>query len=229
VPHDTLWDSAYDDDPDDTDQASLYATELRNTRAAIHQRMVYDHEWDSITLGGYHNKVTFIESVADPTPPTDTGILYTKDDGSGKMELFYIDNDSLVAQIISGGALNVYGVVGNWTAGQYQQYVQLTYGTTINSDWEQSNYFYLDITGSISLFANPTNMPSVGTPGGTWVYELRQAGGAAYDVTSWGSKFRWPFGVAPSLTLAVGAVDILVCTLRADGNIHGSLITDSKV
>ena len=43
-----------------------------------------------------------------------------------------------------------------------------------------------------------------------------------------GSFFKTAFGAALALTTTPGAVDLLYCTLRSDGNIHAELVRDSK-
>lgn len=57
-------------------------------------------------LRGFHRKTTFNDQAGDPTPQTDTYILYSKADSGGDVELFGIDTNSNVTQLTNGSVLD---------------------------------------------------------------------------------------------------------------------------
>ena len=89
----------------------------------------------------------------------------------------------------------------------------LTYGATITPDLAAYKDFELTLTGSPTI-ANPANA----TSGMTFVLELIQDGTGGRTVT-WGSAYKFPGGIAPVLSVAAGAVDMLFCTVRRDGRV----------
>jgi hypothetical protein len=57
----------------------------------------------STTADGRHLQVTLKEAAGDPTNIANYGIVYTKDDGAGVTELFFIDSAGTVTQLTNGG------------------------------------------------------------------------------------------------------------------------------
>jgi len=75
--------------------------------------------------------------------------------------------------------------------------------------------------GASRTFGAPTNLKV-----GTYILSVIQGGTGSYTLT-WNSVFKWPAGVAPSLTTTVGARDLF--TFYSDGtNLYGSYLPDVK-
>lgn len=87
--------------PGDNDVVSQFPALERAFRDIIEDWLLVDHD-----TAGEHAQVTLAELGADPTNATDTGFLYTKDDG-GDTELYYEDDGGAVVQLTLDGALNV--------------------------------------------------------------------------------------------------------------------------
>ncbi len=88
--------------PADSDIVSQYPAVERAFRDIVETWLLVDHD-----TAGEHAQVTLPERGSDPTPVTDVGFLYTKNDG-GDTELYYADAASNVVQVTLGGAINVF-------------------------------------------------------------------------------------------------------------------------
>lgn len=88
------------DDPSEADDR------MRETKGAIQERENVDHYWPltgtevSDADTGEHRKITFHESIANPTPVASHAHFYMKDD-----ELWYQDDTNAAFQLTSGGKL----------------------------------------------------------------------------------------------------------------------------
>lgn len=96
----------------------------------------------------------------------------------------------------------------------------LTDGATVS--WDTSLGRVATVTiGDSRTMAAPTNLKV-----GTYILSVIQGGSGSYTLT-WNSVFKWPAGVAPSLTTTVGARDLF--TFYSDGtNLYGSYLPDVK-
>jgi len=96
----------------------------------------------------------------------------------------------------------------------------LTDGATVS--WDTSLGRVATVTiGASRTMAAPTNLKV-----GTYILSVIQGGTGSYTLT-WNSVFKWPAGVAPSLTTTVGAIDLF--TFYSDGtNLYGSYLPDVK-
>lgn len=75
--------------------------------------------------------------------------------------------------------------------------------------------------GASRIMGAPTNLKV-----GTYILSVIQGGVGSYGIT-WNAVFKWPAGVAPSLTTTVGARDLF--TFYSDGtNLYGSYLPDVK-
>lgn len=99
------WNTAYEQVPADTDDASEGAQRIRNSREDTRERLDVDHSMEGDADDGAHKQITLIEQAGDPSNAADRGFLYCKDD-SGDTELYYMDHDGVVMQITQDGALN---------------------------------------------------------------------------------------------------------------------------
>ncbi len=84
--------------PADADIVSQYPAVERTFRDIVETWLLVDHDTD-----GQHKQATLPERASDPTPATDIGFLYTKNDG-GDSELYYADAAGNVMQITADGA-----------------------------------------------------------------------------------------------------------------------------
>ncbi len=99
------WNTAYEQSPADTDNASEGAQRIRNSRIDLRERLEIDHSLAGDTDDGEHKKVTLIEQASDPSTVANRGFLYTKDDG-GATELYYKDAGGTVIKITQAGLIN---------------------------------------------------------------------------------------------------------------------------
>lgn len=97
-------------DPVDTDLASGLGDDIRTQADDIEERMVIDHDWDSVTTGGEHTALHLQEQGVAPTVGANYGGLYAAlGPVSGKSELFYKDEDGNVVQLTAGGKIPLGG------------------------------------------------------------------------------------------------------------------------
>jgi len=97
-----------------------------------------------------------------------------------------------------------------------------TLSEAANTVWDSSlgQVAYLTLTGSRHI-NRPTNMKT-----GSYILRVTQGGSGSYNLT-WSGAFKWPAGVTPTLTTAVGSVDLF--SFVGDGtHLYGSYITDVK-
>ena len=106
------WDSSFESDPSDTDQASAGAGDMRQTRVAVKERLEVDHSMAGDADDGSHKKITFVDPLAaDPSTVADQGFLYTKN-VSTVVELFWKDESGNVTQLTTLGKLKGATLVG---------------------------------------------------------------------------------------------------------------------
>jgi len=79
---------------------------IRNGKVDIRERAAVDHVWGtSVSLDGYHNKVTLYPQVSDPATIATMSQLYGKT-VSSKDEIFIRDQSGNIYQLTSNGKLN---------------------------------------------------------------------------------------------------------------------------
>ena len=88
--------------------------------------------------------------------------------------------------------------------------------------WNTSSGQVATVTlGASRTMGAPSNLKV-----GTYILHVIQGGSGSYGIT-WNSVFKWPAGVAPVLSTAVGARDVF--SFISDGtNLYGSYLTDVK-
>jgi len=115
--------------------------------------------------------------------------------------------DVLLAADLNAAIAAVPGTVAasvhTWTAAQRNPPATLTDAATITPDFATSNNFTVTIGGARTL-ANPDN-PAAGQAGQIVIIQ----DGTGSRTLSYGSAWKFPGGVAPTLSTAAGAVDIL--------------------
>lgn len=99
-----VWDASYPTIPADSEDISLGATRIRQLKVDIEERLAADHSMDGDANDGLHNKVTLLKQAADPAAAADRGIFYTKDVGSGAIELFYRDAAGNIVELTRSGS-----------------------------------------------------------------------------------------------------------------------------
>jgi hypothetical protein len=125
-------------------------------------------------------------------------------------------NTNAIVDYFGTGA---YSNVGEYTRQQYADLVTLTPGASV--DWNLNIAQTAELTlNQATVLNNPTNQAA----GATSVLIVKQPAGNNYTLT-FGSLYKFPFGVAPTITPANGAVDIL--TFISDGvNLYGGYSQD---
>jgi hypothetical protein len=127
-------------------------------------------------------------------------------------------NTSINSTSISVGSIVAIGTVDTASANVLSQ--TLTDDTTIN--WNTASGQIATVTlGGNRTMAAPTNLKV-----GTYILNVIQGSPGSRTLT-WNSVFKWPAGVAPTLTTTSGARDIF--SFFSDGtNLYGSFIPDVK-
>ena len=131
-------------------------------------------------------------------------------DGS---EVYKVTADAVNATTLNGVSAANYArldLAQNFTAGQGITPIGLTDGATITIDASQSNYFRVTLGGNRTL-ANPTNPRD----GQTIEVHVRQDGTGGRTL-AFGSAWRWPDDVAPTLSTGANRLDLIVATYRSD-------------
>jgi hypothetical protein len=118
-----------------------------------------------------------------------------------------------------GGTLKLYGgwfpvsgdeVFGNLKInGQaWSELNTLTAGATIATNCDNGNVHEVTMTVNATL-SNPTNPEQ----GATYIWIVEQGGVGSFTL-AYGTNFAWPGGAAPTLSTAVGSIDILTGVYR---------------
>jgi len=100
-----IWDSTFESLPNNNTYGYLIDDYFRRLYIAIRERMQVDHVWESAQLDGAHNKVSLALQTIKPAVVAGYGYLYTKDVGSGAIELFYEDAAANEVQLSKAGSL----------------------------------------------------------------------------------------------------------------------------
>ena len=198
--------ATYAGKPADSDLESIGAAEIRNTKLDILQREAVDHVWGvGVATDGQHNQLTMPKQAADPVYSAGFGFVYTKDVGSGVIELFYEDAAGNVIQLTTAGKINpaALGTVPLTAGGTGQITAQLSLNALFNTAaLAQGDIFFFDGT-NITYLAPGTSGQVLETQGGSanpqWMtLPSTSSYGASGYVTIGGFYIQW--GVTSSLT-----------------------------
>ena len=96
------WDASL---PDDDVLVTTGQAGIRANWVALNTTITVDHNGMDATRDGEHKQVTMYKSDSKPSSSgkANTGFLYTKDDGSTAIELFYEDDSANEVQITDSG------------------------------------------------------------------------------------------------------------------------------
>jgi hypothetical protein len=93
---------------------------------------------------------------------------------------------------------------------------------TISYNAATSRMATVTVTGTGRTFSNPTNLQA-----GSYIIIVKQDSGGSKTITTWGSAFKWPAGVAPVLSTTANTTDIF--SFWCDGtNLYGTFIPDCR-
>ncbi len=108
---------------------------------------------------------------------------------------------------VNGSTYAVLGLKQTWTKTQNVASVALSDAATILWDADAGNVFTVSITDDRVLGNN-----SSGTlvSGGTYVFIITQGAGQP-NLLTYGNLFKWPSGIAPTLSTGAAAVDLISC------------------
>jgi hypothetical protein len=98
-----VWDDTFELAPTDNNYGYEIDNYIRRLQTAISERMAVDHIWKVGVTDGGHNKISLAYQAAKPTAAAGYGYVYTKDVGSGVIELFWEDADGNERQITENG------------------------------------------------------------------------------------------------------------------------------
>lgn len=108
-----------------------------------------------------------------------------------------------------------------WTASSY---VNLMDGATVTPDFSAGIDFRLDLTGTGRTMANPTNT-KIGQKGVIW---LGQDATGNRTITTWGSAWKFPGGIKPTLSTAASSWDALTYVVLSSSFIACTFLADMK-
>lgn len=100
------WNETFENLPTNDNYGYELDDYIRKLQVAVRERMAIDHIWKVGATDGYHKQVT-LGAISKPTHITGYGIVYTKDVGSGVIELFYEDAAGNELQLTAAGAQNI--------------------------------------------------------------------------------------------------------------------------
>lgn len=110
--------------------------------------------------------------------------------------------------VTNGACLNV---SQSWTAAQAVTPPTLTDASTITPDCTAGNDFILLTTSGVGASRTIANCSPSAKAGQTLNFFIQQAAsGGPYAIT-WGSNFKWASGIAPTLSTAANAKDLISC------------------
>lgn len=107
------WNTTFEGQPDDTEDASLGAGRIRDLKTAISERLEIDHSWAGNDSDGLHLQVTMPQLATKPTVAANQGAFYCKD-ASGNTAPYFEDDagtEFLLATVPSLQALYPVGSV----------------------------------------------------------------------------------------------------------------------
>ena len=118
--------------------------------------------------------------------------------------------------LINASSIKVQGTFNDASANLLSQ--TLTDGATISWDTSLGRNATVTLGGNRAI-ANATNLKI-----GTYILVVKQDGSGSRTLT-WGGVYKWPAGVAPTLTTNANATDIM--TFYSDGtNMYGTYINN---
>ena len=128
------------------------------------------------------------------------------------------------ARIVTALKLATYLLQRNHTFAKAQRgaFTTLADGATITPDFAAGNFFAVTLGGNRTL-ANPTNL--VAGQSGSII--LRQDATGSRTL-AYGSYWKWPGGIAPTLTTAANRVDRIDYLVVSSTEIHANFTADVR-
>lgn len=153
------WNSAYESNPADGQNASEGAARIRETKVDIGERLGVDHSWAGDVNDGMHKQITLVDPLASkPSQLNDETYIYSKD-VDGTAELFYEDEAGNEVQLTTAGVIaeTANTALESNTRCLFQQASAPTLWTI---DTTVNDYLLRLVDGSTQTFE------TVGSPGG---------------------------------------------------------------
>ena len=131
---------------------------------------------------------------------------------------------------LSGGTITSTGTIAvdytTWKTGLSAQAMTVTSlsdsSGTISFDASTSRMATVTMSGTGRTFSNPTNLLA-----GSYIIIIKQDATGSRTITTWGSAFKWPAGIAPTLSTTANTTDIF--SFWCDGtNLYGTFIPDCR-
>lgn len=107
--------------------------------------------------------------------------------------------------------------VNGWTKQQYFAITSETTAVSITPNMDDDQVHIINLTGNITV-NNPTNIKA----GATYVFIFTQDATGGRTV-AWGNYFNWPGGVAPTITAAAKAVDVVTFVAQSTTILLGTI------
>lgn len=123
------WNPAFLATPADTEDADLGAERIRDTKAAVGERLAINHSLNGDTNDGKHVYVDLLAQAVSsggtlyPWQPLDSGdgAVFAAADAGGTTQLYYIDSNGVVIQLTSAGAIAAVSPIPSGTRSFFQQ------------------------------------------------------------------------------------------------------------
>lgn len=183
------WNSAYESNPANSQDASLGATRIRELKTDVRERVTVDHyfgnEGGPTSVAGEHRKVTLFDQVSAPSSAASKGVVYALA-VAGVVELFYKDSAGQEHQLTNNGLLKLLSTKNSWTAAQTIGETNLgNSGATLNLNYNNGNAQRVTLN-SATVTINPPTNPVAGA-----ILTLRLIqDGSGSRATSWSSSFK---------------------------------------
>lgn len=104
MPFIRTWNTTYEGQPADGEDALIGASRIRNLKVDVRERLDVDHSWLGDNNDGKHQQLSLRPLSVDPIVVTDEAFLYSKL-VSGDPELFYRDDVNAVFQLTGKGGI----------------------------------------------------------------------------------------------------------------------------
>jgi len=143
--------------------------------------------------------------------------------GGGNTAMTWTPQSSITAGgLVASATLNTTTLVNPTLTRPTITGQSLTSTSTVTWDMASGTMATLTLTNSATI-STPSNIPTSGNA----ALKIVQGSAGSYTLT-WSSPFKWAAGVTPTLSTAVGAVDVISCTTFAGTALYCSSLINAQ-
>lgn len=119
-------------------------------------------------------------------------------------------------QALPGGARDT--TLVQYGSNRDNAYIPLVYGSTVSVDASKGKAFSLTLTGNPTI-ANPTGLRA-----GDWLFMRLKQDAVGGRNPTWGSAYKWPNGITPSLSVTANMVDHVSGFVQDNGTVEMNIV-----